>query len=48
MNAKTKLELAAHIDAVVAAAPAPTPEQLDELARLLLPSLIRPARRDAA
>lgn len=32
-------KLAAHIDAVVAAAPKPTPAQLKELARLLLPSL---------
>lgn len=44
-------KLAAHIDAVVAAAPAPTPEQLKELARLLLPSLtegFNGAEQDAA
>jgi hypothetical protein len=41
-------KLAAHIDAVVAAAPAPTPEQLNELARLLLPSLTLQSGRDAA
>lgn len=45
MNAKAKRERAAHIDAIVAAAPVPTSEQLDELARLLLPSLTRQAMR---
>jgi hypothetical protein len=48
MSANAKRKLAAHIDAVVAAAPAPSPEKLKELARLLLPSLTSGAGRDAA
>jgi len=41
-------KLAAHIDAVVAAAPPITPEQAKELARLLAPRMIMGSLADAA
>ncbi len=44
MNAKAKRERAAHIDAVIAAAPVPLPGEIKELARMLLPGLTHQAR----
>jgi hypothetical protein len=38
-------KLAAHISAVVATAPLPTPEQAQELARLLMPIMLAPKAR---